>query len=342
MSPSWKTEPSREAVSRLHASGSVSSPARGWILPPGGPSLIPPPPHSSGKGRPNQGHPPLPPHGLRHTRQGTLGIQPAHRLTRDSPGRSRGTGAWGGGGGVCTLHICTLSSHLLVHFCPALDLSHYHAHNGPSESGRQGEELLVGGDVSIPRVGIPGKGDTRSLMGGGHSEAHPGCKTRHCTWLEQMTPAGREVGNQEEWPEERQSSDPPLALETLLGQRVCLGRAALPLAPSSLNAGTEPLSCCQLCPHSRQPLGSLLPSPQRATYSMGNQSPQSCLTVSMSSWQRRRRWISLSAVGGTSSVIHTCVEGEGQAREASGKAQGGRGLPRSAPAHQKSRKPQPA
>lgn len=41
------------------------------------------------------------------------------------------------------------------------------------------------------------------------------------------------------------------------------------------------------------------------TYSMGNQSPHSTLTLSMSSWHRRRSLISLSAVGGTTSVIHT-------------------------------------
>lgn len=43
-------------------------------------------------------------------------------------------------------------------------------------------------------------------------------------------------------------------------------------------------------------------------YSMGNQSPQSSLTFSMSLWQRKRSWTSLSAVGGTTSLIHTCAE----------------------------------
>lgn len=46
--------------------------------------------------------------------------------------------------------------------------------------------------------------------------------------------------------------------------------------------------------------------PKPVTYSIGNQSPQSCFTVSMSSWQSRRRFTSVSAVGGTSSVIHAC------------------------------------
>lgn len=46
--------------------------------------------------------------------------------------------------------------------------------------------------------------------------------------------------------------------------------------------------------------------PKAVTYSIGNQSPQSCLTVSMSSWHSRRRFTSVSAVGGTSSVIHAC------------------------------------
>ena len=42
------------------------------------------------------------------------------------------------------------------------------------------------------------------------------------------------------------------------------------------------------------------------TDSIGNQSPQSNLTLSMSSWQRSRSWTSLRAVGDTTSVIHTC------------------------------------
>lgn len=42
------------------------------------------------------------------------------------------------------------------------------------------------------------------------------------------------------------------------------------------------------------------------SYSMGNQSPQSSLTLSMSLWQRKRSWTSLRAVGGTTSLIHTC------------------------------------
>lgn len=42
-----------------------------------------------------------------------------------------------------------------------------------------------------------------------------------------------------------------------------------------------------------------------STYSIGNQSPQSSLTLSMSSWQRKRSWTSLRAVGGTTSLIHT-------------------------------------
>lgn len=46
-----------------------------------------------------------------------------------------------------------------------------------------------------------------------------------------------------------------------------------------------------------------------STYSMGNQSPHRCFTVSMSSWQRRRRLTSLRALDGTTSVIHTCREG---------------------------------
>ena len=41
-------------------------------------------------------------------------------------------------------------------------------------------------------------------------------------------------------------------------------------------------------------------------YSIGNQSPQSSLTFSMSSWQRKRSWTSLRAEGGTASLIHTC------------------------------------
>lgn len=43
------------------------------------------------------------------------------------------------------------------------------------------------------------------------------------------------------------------------------------------------------------------------SYSIGNQSPQSSLTFSMSSWQRKRSWTSLRAVGGTTSLIHTCA-----------------------------------
>ena len=42
---------------------------------------------------------------------------------------------------------------------------------------------------------------------------------------------------------------------------------------------------------------------------MGNQSPHRCFTVSMSSWQRRRRLTSLRELDGTTSVIHTCREG---------------------------------
>lgn len=50
----------------------------------------------------------------------------------------------------------------------------------------------------------------------------------------------------------------------------------------------------------------IISHPKPVTYSIGNQSPQSCFTVSMSSWQRRRKFTSVSAVGGTSSVIHAC------------------------------------
>lgn len=42
------------------------------------------------------------------------------------------------------------------------------------------------------------------------------------------------------------------------------------------------------------------------SYSIGNQSLQSCLTFSMSSWQRKRSWTSLRAVGGATSLIHSC------------------------------------
>lgn len=42
------------------------------------------------------------------------------------------------------------------------------------------------------------------------------------------------------------------------------------------------------------------------SYSMGNQSPQSSLTFSMSLWQRKRSWTSLRAVGDATSLIHTC------------------------------------
>lgn len=45
---------------------------------------------------------------------------------------------------------------------------------------------------------------------------------------------------------------------------------------------------------------------EQDTYSMGNQSPQSSLTLSMSLWQRKRSWTSLRAVGGTTSLIQTC------------------------------------
>lgn len=41
-------------------------------------------------------------------------------------------------------------SILFVYFGPAFDLSHNHSHDAPSEGGREGEELLVGGDVLIP------------------------------------------------------------------------------------------------------------------------------------------------------------------------------------------------
>lgn len=57
-------------------------------------------------------------------------------------------------------------------------------------------------------------------------------------------------------------------------------------------------------------------SGRRSTYSMGNQSPHRCFTVSMSSWQRRRRLTSLRALDGTTSVIHTCREGGGVRRAA--------------------------
>lgn len=56
------------------------------------------------------------------------------------------------------------------------------------------------------------------------------------------------------------------------------------------------LSCCRN-----------LENRERGTsYSIGNQSLQSCLTFSMSSWQRKRSWTSLRAVGGATSLIHTC------------------------------------
>lgn len=42
-----------------------------------------------------------------------------------------------------------------------------------------------------------------------------------------------------------------------------------------------------------------------STHSMGNHSPQSTFILSMSSWQSRRSFISLRAVVGTTSVIHT-------------------------------------
>lgn len=53
------------------------------------------------------------------------------------------------------------------------------------------------------------------------------------------------------------------------------------------------------------------------SYSMGNQSPQSSLTLSMSLWQRKRSWTSLRAVGGATSLIHTCRD---QQREKKGQA----------------------
>lgn len=63
-----------------------------------------------------------------------------------------------------------------------------------------------------------------------------------------------------------------------------------------------------ICPswHAKAGTHSIGNPPQLGTYSIGNQSPQSCFTVSMSSWHSRRRFTSVSAVGGTSSVIHAC------------------------------------
>ena len=66
---------------------------------------------------------------------------------------------------------------------------------------------------------------------------------------------------------------------------------------------------CVLPPSAPPPLQSAAGgSGGHSTYSMGNQSPQRCFTVSMSSWQRRRRLTSLRALDGTTSVIHTCRE----------------------------------
>lgn len=42
-----------------------------------------------------------------------------------------------------------------MYFGPAFDFGHNHSHYLPSERGSEGEELLVGGDVLIPRVWIP-------------------------------------------------------------------------------------------------------------------------------------------------------------------------------------------
>lgn len=76
--------------------------------------------------------------------------------------------------------------------------------------------------------------------------------------------------------------------------------------PTSLSTGDQ----C-VFPPPAPPLSNLQRGTAGAgsTYSMGNQSPHRCFTVSMSSWQRRRRLTSLRALDGTTSVIHTCREG---------------------------------
>lgn len=45
---------------------------------------------------------------------------------------------------------CWVVTYLFVHLCPALDLCHYHPHDGASVGGCEGKELLVGSDVSVP------------------------------------------------------------------------------------------------------------------------------------------------------------------------------------------------
>lgn len=99
-----------------------------------------------------------------------------------------------------------------------------------------------------------------------------------------------------------------LSYQTITPQKVCLTYG--PLLVSSL--GIQ-LTGVHLCPSitvkQRQFLYTQMSTNDTLgmiTYSIGNQSPQSSLTFSMSSWQRKRSWTSLRAVGGTTSLIHTC------------------------------------
>lgn len=48
------------------------------------------------------------------------------------------------------------TSYLFVYFGPTFDLGHNHSHDASSVGGSEGEELLVGGDVLIPWVWVPG------------------------------------------------------------------------------------------------------------------------------------------------------------------------------------------
>lgn len=91
-------------------------------------------------------------------------------------------------------------------------------------------------------------------------------------------------------------------------QKVCLTYG--PLLVSSLGIQLTGVHLCQsITMKQRQFLYTQMSANDTLsmiTYSIGNQSPQSSLTFSMSSWQRKRSWTSLRAVGGTTSLIHTC------------------------------------
>lgn len=60
--------------------------------------------------------------------------------------------------------------YLFVYFGPAFDLGHNHSHDASPEGGSEGEELLVGGDVLIPWVWVPGVKKVKSGLASEHIE----------------------------------------------------------------------------------------------------------------------------------------------------------------------------